>query len=141
MYRIWKIERNVNNSRTAKITTTSILRVVIDAALLYFMTLLCTLVNLACSNNGSLVMTDVLTPIISITITFYMVIIRIAMGKQNRSRVLTTHEGSTSDTNRGDSGYHPLKPLQVHISRFTHTDSASERRNSNLDQPPTVKEV
>lgn len=139
VYRIWKIERNITNSRTTKITTTSILRVVIDAAILYSVALLCTLVNLACSNNGSLVMTDVLTPIISIT--FYMVIIRIAMGRQNRSRVLTTREGSTSETDRGDSGYYPLKPLQVHISRFTHTDSASVHRSGNLDQPSTVKEV
>ncbi|KAG1799038.1 uncharacterized protein HD556DRAFT_1460800 [Suillus plorans] len=94
-YRIWKIEHNVTSSRTTKITTTSILRVVMDAAILYSIALLCTLIGVVCSNNGSLVMIDMLTSIISIT--FYMVIIRIAMGKSTHSHILTVHHRSGSD--------------------------------------------
>ncbi|KAG1859833.1 hypothetical protein F4604DRAFT_2036723 [Suillus subluteus] len=135
-HRIWKIERNVTNSRTTKITTTSILRVVMDAAILYSIALLCTLILMVCSNNGSLVMIDVLTPVISIT--FYMVIIRIAMGRKNHSHILTVGGGSTSETDRG---HHPLKPLQVHISQFTHTDDTSVYRNGSQDRPSTGKEA
>ncbi|KAG1831967.1 hypothetical protein DFJ58DRAFT_750415 [Suillus subalutaceus] len=135
-YRIWKIERNVTNSHTTKTTTTSILRVVMDAAILYSIALLCTLILMVCSNNGSLVMIDMLTPIISIT--FYMVIIRIAMGRKNHSHILTVGGRSTSETDRGD---HPLKPLQVHISQFTHIDDTSVYRNGSQDRPSTGKEA
>ncbi|KAG1805522.1 uncharacterized protein BJ212DRAFT_1580734 [Suillus subaureus] len=138
-YRIWKIERSVTNSRTTKITTTSILRVLMDAAILYSMALLCTLVAMVCSNDGSLVMIDVLTPIISIT--FYMVIIRIAMGRKNHGHILTVRGGSTSETDRGNLQHYTLQPLQVHISRFTHTDGASVYRNGRQDRPSTGKEV
>ncbi|KAG2144677.1 uncharacterized protein EDB93DRAFT_1241237 [Suillus bovinus] len=138
-YRIWKIERNIASSRAMKITTTSILRVVMDAAILYSIALLCTLIGLVCSNNGTLVMLNVLTPIISIT--FYMVIIRIAMGKNPHCHILTVRHGSTtgSENDRENSRHYPLKPLQVHISQFTHKDSGSVYRNGNLDRPSTGK--
>jgi hypothetical protein len=138
-YRVWIIERNVTNSRTLKITTTSILRVVMDAAILYSMALICTLITLVCSNNGSLVVINMLTPIISIT--FYMVIIRIAMGRKNHNHILAVRGGSTSETDRGNLQHYPLKPLQVHISHFTHTDGASVYRNGSQDRPSTGKEM
>lgn len=65
-YRIWKIERTVANTRTTRMTTTSILRVIMDAAIVYSIALLCTLIGSVCSNNGSLVMIDV----VIIPITF-----------------------------------------------------------------------
>ncbi|KAG2141104.1 hypothetical protein DEU56DRAFT_283853 [Suillus clintonianus] len=118
-YRIWKIERNVANS------------------LLYSIALLCTLIGSIRSNNGALVMIDILPPIISIA--FYTVIIRIAIGRNNRSHVLTVRGGSTSETNRGNLQQYPLKPLQVHISQFTHKDDAS--MYGNQDRPSTGKEI
>ncbi|KAG1879637.1 hypothetical protein C8R48DRAFT_589240 [Suillus tomentosus] len=138
-YRIWKIERDVANSSATKITTTGILRVVMDAAGLYSIALLCTLIGVACSKNGTLFMLDMLTPIISIT--FYMVIIRIATGKHTHSHILTVRHGSTtgSENDRGNLRHYPLMPLQVHISQFTHNDSAVVYRNGNLDRPSTAK--
>jgi hypothetical protein len=47
-------------------TTTSILRVIMDAAIVYSIALLCTLIGSVCSNNVSLVMIDV----VIIPITF-----------------------------------------------------------------------
>lgn len=139
-YRIWEIERNVANSRSTKITTTSILRVVMDAAILYSIALLCTLITLVCSNAGPLVMMELLTPIISIV--FYMIIIRIAMGK-NHSHILTGCGELTtgSERDRRNLRHYPLKPLQVHISQFTHTDGASVCRNGSQDRLSTGKEV
>ncbi|KAG1879635.1 hypothetical protein C8R48DRAFT_237377 [Suillus tomentosus] len=106
-----------------------------DAAILYSIALLCTLIGVVCSNNGSLVMIDMLTSIISIT--FYMVIIRIAMGKSTHS-LLTVRHGSGSDTDGGNLQHYAL-PLQVHISQFTYSDGASVYRNGNLDRPSTAK--
>ncbi|KAG2141105.1 hypothetical protein DEU56DRAFT_283900 [Suillus clintonianus] len=136
-FRIWKIERSVSTARTTKVTTTSILRVVVDAAIVYSIALLCTLITSVCSNNGIFVMIDILMPIISIV--FYMVMIRIAISRN--SHILTVRGGSTSETNRGNLQQYPLKPMQVHISQFTHNDGASMYRNGNQDRPSTGKEV
>lgn len=138
-YRIWKIERNVSASRATKVVTTSIMRVIMDAAILYTMALLATIIGSLCSGSGPFVLIDMLTPIISIA--FYMVIIRIAIGKNAHSQILTVRGGmATSETERGSlPQYHSMKPLQVHISRSTHTDGTLyEVWNQN--RPPTRKE-
>ncbi|KAG2116179.1 hypothetical protein DEU56DRAFT_748403 [Suillus clintonianus] len=137
VFRIWKIERSVSTSRATKSTTTSILRVIVDAAIVYSIALLCTLITSVCSNNGTFVMIDILMPIISIV--FYMVMIRIAISRN--SHVLTVRGWSTSETNRGNLQQYPLKPMQVHISQLTHNDGASMYRNGNHDRPSTGKEV
>ncbi|KAG1789493.1 uncharacterized protein HD556DRAFT_773942 [Suillus plorans] len=121
-YRIWKIERSVSTSRTAKVMTTSITRVIMDAAMLYSVALLSTVIGSLCSGSGPFVLVDVLTPIISIT--FYMVIIRIAIGKNTHSQILTVRAGMTSDTERGSFPRYSMKPLQVQVSHSTHIDGA-----------------
>ncbi|KAG1784279.1 hypothetical protein EV702DRAFT_44589 [Suillus placidus] len=131
-FRIWKIERSVSTAHATKVTTTGILRVIMDAATLYSISLLCALISSLCSNDGGFVMIGILTSIISIT--FYMVIIRIAMGKNTHSHTLTVRGGSTG---QGSLQHYPLKPLQVHISQFTHTDSASVYRGGDLDRAST----
>lgn len=120
-YRIWKIERNVSTSRATKVVTTSIMRVIMDSAILYTIALLSTIIGSFCSGSGPFLLIDMLTPIISIA--FYMVIIRIAIGKKTHSQVLTVRGGTTSETERGSLPQYSMKPLQVHISRSTHTDS------------------
>ncbi|KAG1851836.1 hypothetical protein DFJ58DRAFT_842013 [Suillus subalutaceus] len=123
-YRIWKIERRVSTSRTTKVLTTSIMRVIMESAILYSITLLATL-----------------TPVISIA--FYMVIIRIAIGQNTLSQVLTARGAMTSETERGSFPQRSVKPLQVDISRSTHTDSTRVDVTSSWNQsrPPTAAEV
>ncbi|KAG2031773.1 hypothetical protein BDR03DRAFT_875265 [Suillus americanus] len=128
-YRIWKIERNVSASRTTKATTTSIIRVIMDSAILYTIALLVTATGALCLGNGPFVLIDMLTPVISIT--FYMIIIRIAIGKTNHS---------TSETERGSSSQYSMKPLRVKISRSTHTDSTRVYGTWSQSRPPTGKE-
>ncbi|KAG1744387.1 hypothetical protein EDB19DRAFT_1906613 [Suillus lakei] len=137
-YRIWKIERNVSTSRATKVMTTSIMRVIMDAAILYTIALLSTIIGSLCSGSGPFVLIDMLTPIISIT--FYMVIIRIAIGKSTHSQILNVRGGMTSETERGSSQY-SMKPMQVHISRSTHTDGTPVYGIWNQNRPPTRKEA
>ncbi|KAG2338939.1 hypothetical protein BDR05DRAFT_892576 [Suillus weaverae] len=138
-YRIWKIERNVSISRAStKVMTTSVMRVIMDAAILYTIALLSIVAGSLCSNSGPFVLIDVLTPIISIT--FYMVIIRIAIGKNTHSQILTVRGGMTSETERGSLPQYSTKPLQVHISRSTHTDGTPVYGVWNQSRPPTRKE-
>jgi hypothetical protein len=137
VYRIWKIERNVANSR-AKVMTTSVIRVVMDSAVLYTLALLITIMGSFCSGSGPFVLIDMLTPVISIT--FYMVIIRIGMDKLTLSQVSTVRGGITSDTVRGSVSQYSMKPVQVHVSHSTHTDRTSVYGVWNQNRPPTRKE-
>ncbi|KAG1851840.1 hypothetical protein DFJ58DRAFT_684760 [Suillus subalutaceus] len=139
-YRIWKIERNVSSSRTSKVMTTSIIRVVMDSASLYTIALLATVTGALCSSNGPFTLIDTLTPVISIA--FYMVIIRIAIGQNAHSQVLTVRGGITSETERGSFPQYSVKPLQVNTPRSTHTDSTRVYGTSSWNQsrPPTGKE-
>ncbi|KIK37471.1 hypothetical protein CY34DRAFT_810309 [Suillus luteus UH-Slu-Lm8-n1] len=134
-YRIWKIERGVSNSRATKVMTTSIMRVVMDSAILYTVALLATVTGSLCAGSGPFVLIDMLTPIISIA--FYMVIIRIAIGKNTHSQILTVRGGVTSETERGSMSLNSMKPLQVHISRSTHSDGTPMYGVWNQSRPPT----
>ncbi|KAG2355100.1 hypothetical protein BDR07DRAFT_564123 [Suillus spraguei] len=140
-YRIWKIERNASASRTTKVMTTSIIRVIMDSAVLYTVVLLSTLAGSLCSGSGPFILIDMLTPIISIT--FYMVIIRIAIGKKTPSQILTSltaRSGATSETVRGSVSQYSMKPLQVHVSRSTHSDGAPVYGIWNQNRSPRHKE-
>ncbi|KAG1851837.1 hypothetical protein DFJ58DRAFT_728720 [Suillus subalutaceus] len=139
-YRIWKIERNVSSSRTSKALTTSIIRVIMDSAILYTIALLATVSGSLCLGTGPFTLIDMLTPVISIA--FYMIIIRIAIGQNTHTQILTVRGGMTSETERGSSSQYSMKPLRVDISRSTHTDSTSVYKTSSWNEsgPPTGKE-
>ncbi|KAG1844552.1 hypothetical protein C8R48DRAFT_735378 [Suillus tomentosus] len=133
-YRIWKIECNVSALRTSKRTLTPILRVLVDAAILYSVVLFPTLVCFVCSNNGQYVMLDMLVPIISIA--FYMVLVRVAISQHAQDYVLTTfHRGTTTE----QETLPPVKPLRVHISRITQIDDTSTHDMESENLPSTCK--
>ncbi|KAG1744620.1 uncharacterized protein EDB91DRAFT_195030 [Suillus paluster] len=138
-YRIWTVERNVSTLRTSNRTLTPILRVLVDAAILYSVVLFPTLICFVRSNNGQYVMLDMLVPIISIA--FYMVLIRVAISQNtNTSSYLSAVHGEISGGMvRGDSRQYPMEPLQVHISQFTHNDGTSIHSIRNHDLPSTHK--
>lgn len=61
-------------------------------------------------------------PIISIT--FYMVLIRIAMNK-HRGYLSTSTGRTTVRTEQGSSQEYPMTPVETRISKFTHSGSTS----------------
>ncbi|KAG2142358.1 hypothetical protein DEU56DRAFT_793714 [Suillus clintonianus] len=128
-YRIWMIERNVSATRTTKGNIMPIVRVLLDAAVLYTVVLFIALICFLLSNNGEEPAVDLITPIISIT--FYMVLIRIAINRDNR-----THT-STNETKLSTLQQYPM---QVHISKYTSDDGTQAYGVGNEDQPSTLKE-
>ncbi|KAG1725532.1 hypothetical protein EDB19DRAFT_1915048 [Suillus lakei] len=125
-YRIWIIERDVCKGRAMEGTLMPIVRVLIDAAVLYSVVLFSLLICFVSSNNGESVLTDLVMPIMSIT--FYMVLIRIAINRKNRGHLSvfsTAHRGTTDGTEQANFQQYPMKPLQVHISQFTQDDRTS----------------
>ena len=63
-YRIWKIECSVCKTRATGSSSTPVLRVLVDAALLYSVALLAALLCFAFSNNGQFVMIDIVSPLL-----------------------------------------------------------------------------
>ncbi|KAG1724546.1 hypothetical protein EDB19DRAFT_1644536 [Suillus lakei] len=141
-YRIWMTERDVSQARATTGTNTMmpIVRILVDAAALYSVVLFSLLICFLTGNNGESVLTDLVMPIISIA--FYMVIIRIALNRKKRSHiskvVFSTPRGTTvsDEVEQGTSQQYPMKPLHVHISKFTQEDSPSV---GNEDRPSPCK--
>ncbi|KAI0324589.1 hypothetical protein GY45DRAFT_1288654 [Cubamyces sp. BRFM 1775] len=153
-YKIW-----ITNRRTSRMRQGSLLpvvRVIADAGLLYSVTLTAALACFVQKSNGQYIVLDIVTPIISIT--FYMVIIRVGLAATHRS---TDHHGSTSldvvsghHHSRGHSGSrsgsgsgsgrvltvgelesqaHPMGRLQVHITKMRETDRATFEAETEND--------
>lgn len=106
-YRIWMSERRVSGIRATK-GKMPLLRVFVDAAILYSAVLCSSLICFALSNNGLYVMADLNVPIISIA--FYMVFIRFASSQHNRDYISTVL-GGTGETERRNSQQYPMQSL------------------------------
>ncbi|KAG2040435.1 hypothetical protein BDR03DRAFT_857930 [Suillus americanus] len=133
VYRVWKIERRISQLRTSKGTVMAIVRVLVDAAVLYSVMLFSFLFCFITSNNGESVLSDIVVPIIAIT--FYMVLIRITLNFRHRPSTTTTRR-TTEDMERGNVRQYPMMPVEVHISQFTQDDSTSSYKVGNKDRPP-----
>ncbi|KAG1805558.1 uncharacterized protein BJ212DRAFT_1283488 [Suillus subaureus] len=106
-YRIWMTERKVYAMRTTK-PKVPILRVLIDAAVLYSAALGSSIICFALWNDGLYVMGDLIVPIVSIA--FYMVFIRIATSQNNQYYRSTACRGAT-ETERRKLQQHPMQPF------------------------------
>ncbi|KAK0224326.1 hypothetical protein IW262DRAFT_1459382 [Armillaria fumosa] len=126
-YRIWSINRNIVSHRHGKVNLTPPLHIIIDAGVLYSVSLLVAIGCYAAESNGLFVVLDTISPIISVT--FYMVIIRIDMAARSRANAKKVTRHSTS-IQRSPSPWRSkdafgMGPLQVHITQFheSHIDS------------------
>lgn len=138
-YRIWMIERAVSKMRATKGTMMQLVRVLVDAAVLYSVVLFSLLLCFVTTNNGESVLTDLVMPVISIA--FYMVLLRITINRTNHSFLSSVPRVTTDGMEQGALQQYPMKPLQVHISTFAHNDSTGSAYNvGNEDQPSTCKE-
>ncbi|PBK85420.1 hypothetical protein ARMGADRAFT_1087589 [Armillaria gallica] len=125
-YRIWSIDRNIVSHRCGKGSLMHPLLIIIDAGILYSVSLLVAIGCYAAETNGLFVVLDLISPIISAT--FYMIIIRIDMAAKSQTtakkvaRRSTGVQRSPSPWRKDDFG---MGPLQVHITQFqeSHVDN------------------
>ncbi|KAI0055290.1 hypothetical protein BV25DRAFT_1833279 [Artomyces pyxidatus] len=116
VFRIWQINSRVSRGHTG-VSLKPVLLIVMDAGVLYSVTLLSALIAFVSKSNGQFIVLDMVTPIISIA--FYMVIIRVGIAS------VTSQRGDNS------SGFtHPvtpmrsdfaMRPLEVHITQLSET--------------------
>ncbi|KAH9902812.1 hypothetical protein C8Q73DRAFT_22660 [Cubamyces lactineus] len=152
-YKIWKSNRRTSRMRQGSLLP--VVRVIADAGLLYSAMLTAALACFVQKSNGQYILLDIVTPIISIT--FYMVIIRVGLAATHRS---TDHHSSASvdvvsghlHHSRGHSGSrsgggggrvltvgelegqaHPMGRLQVHITKMRETDRATFEAEAEND--------
>ncbi|KAG1725528.1 hypothetical protein EDB19DRAFT_1915044 [Suillus lakei] len=134
VYRIWSIERNASAARATKGTMMPLMRVLMDTAVLYSVVLFTALICFICSNNGEVVVLDMVMPIVSIA--FYMVLIRIAITRKNRSHLsINVPRRTTSEAGQESSRQHPVKPLRVHISQSNDGTSGYDKGNEDQLSP------
>ncbi|KAG2142380.1 hypothetical protein DEU56DRAFT_911083 [Suillus clintonianus] len=125
-YRIWMIEKKISVTRATKGNLMPIVRVLLDAAVLYTVVLFIALICYLLSNNGEEPALEMITPIISIA--FYMVLIRIAINRENCTYT-ATNETKLSTLQQ--------YPMQVHVSEYTRSDDTPSYGIGNEDQPST----
>ncbi|KAG2106928.1 uncharacterized protein F5147DRAFT_216204 [Suillus discolor] len=106
-YRIWKSERKVSGIRATD-RKMPLLRVFLDAAILYSAALCSSIICFVLSNNGLYVMADLNVPIISIA--FYMVFIRMTINQHNRDYISTVLGGGSGLEHRNSQQY-PMQSL------------------------------
>ncbi|KIK82384.1 hypothetical protein PAXRUDRAFT_832241 [Paxillus rubicundulus Ve08.2h10] len=122
-FRIWNVGKRVSSgSMQAGSAMWPVLRIILDAGMLYSFSLLVALVYFI-RNRGHYVLIDMIMPIISLT--FYVVIIRIAIAKSNSQGNTAPSSGRAS--RRGgreddDRNQYPLKRLEVHVTQFTENE-------------------
>ncbi|KAG1778903.1 hypothetical protein EV702DRAFT_1217905 [Suillus placidus] len=117
VYRIWSIGNNVSTARATKGSMMPVVRVLIDTAFLYSAVLFTALICFVLSNNGEVVVLDMVMPIVSIA--FYMVLIRIAIARNTRNHSnINMPRRTTSEAGQESSRQNSTRPLQVHISQF-----------------------
>ncbi|KAG2337275.1 hypothetical protein BDR05DRAFT_1063331 [Suillus weaverae] len=132
VYRVWKIECRVSKLRASKSTIMPIVRVLVDAAVLYSVMLFAFLICFITASSGESVLSDMVVPIISIT--FYMVLIRIMINSRHYLATASTRR-TTEEMEQGNVQQYPMNPLRVHISQFTQDDSTSSYKVGNEDRP------
>ncbi|KAG0700783.1 hypothetical protein DFH29DRAFT_1000806 [Suillus ampliporus] len=122
-YRIWTTEHKMFATRATEGTMTPIVRVVVDAAIMYSASLFSILICFICSNNAQYILTDMNISIISIA--FYMVLIRIALRKTAHDHLSVVCGVATNERERTNPRQYPMQPLQIHISQWTQNDGTS----------------
>ncbi|CDO71834.1 hypothetical protein BN946_scf184939.g58 [Trametes cinnabarina] len=133
-YKIWTTNRRVAKLRQGSLLP--VVRVIADAGILYSVILTAALACFVQKSNGQYLVLDMVTPIISIT--FYMVIIRVGLADSHRS----TDPGSSSyahqhtmgqgigsrggaaDT-RGQAVAMNRLPVKVHVTKVYETDGST----------------
>ncbi|KAI0833227.1 hypothetical protein BC628DRAFT_1424570 [Trametes gibbosa] len=153
-YKIWISNRRTSHMRQGSLLP--VVRVIADAGLLYSVTLTAALACFVEKSNSQYVLLDIITPIISIT--FYMVIIRVGLASAHRSdhSASTIHSTGHSHSHgqpahslplgrsHGGGGAHtvltvgemesevlPMGRLQVHITKMH--ESHHDREHSEND--------
>ncbi|KAF8436527.1 hypothetical protein L210DRAFT_982413 [Boletus edulis BED1] len=133
--RIWYVDRKATRLRGHRQShLRPILHIIVDAGAIYSLTLLVGLICFVLGTNGQFVVLDLVTPIISIT--FYMVIIRVGLATNQADRTTSIALGYTS-SEEDRSVAERRRRMQVHITTFTESNDDRGRHSAMYVTGPT----
>ncbi|KAL1685796.1 hypothetical protein GGG16DRAFT_118517 [Schizophyllum commune] len=122
-YRLWSAERGSHVWRSGRSSIRPVLLIVVDAGVLYSVTLFCALILFVSQSRAQYVVLDMITPIISIS--FYMVLLRVGLKSQEKTQANGLTVLSSGDRSgmcyAPHASYYRRDTMQVHISRLTET--------------------
>ncbi|KAJ7653196.1 hypothetical protein DFH06DRAFT_1093434 [Mycena polygramma] len=113
-YRLWTIDKNVQNLRLGNSLVRPALATIIDAGAIYSATLVVAIINFALKSNAQFILLDITVPIISIV--FYMVVIRVALANAPGDVVSAFQSRRPAPPRRDTFSMH------VHIEQLTEVD-------------------
>ncbi|KAL1664910.1 hypothetical protein GGF50DRAFT_53811 [Schizophyllum commune] len=141
-YRLWSAERGSHVWRSGRSSIRPVLLIVVDAGVLYSITLFCALILFVSQSRAQYVVLDMITPIISIS--FYMVLLRVGLKSQEKTQANGLTALSSGDRSgmryAPHASYYRRDTMQVHISRLTETqileqDKTFAETGINGDEP------
>jgi hypothetical protein len=133
------MERKVSTMRATNGTLMPIVRVLVDAAIIYSGMLLAMLICFLLDNNVQFIMQDMVFIIVDscceillnldkiipiIPIAFYMVFVRITFRNTTHNYASTVYPSAGSDERERNLQL-PMQPMQIHIPQWTHRDGIS----------------
>ncbi|EMD40437.1 hypothetical protein CERSUDRAFT_91157 [Gelatoporia subvermispora B] len=125
-YKIWRVDRRVAHVRQGSMMP--IVHIIVDVGALYSAMLISALACFVNDSNGQYIILDIATPIISIT--FYMVILRVGMaaGRVKSSQGTIHLESLRSAARESTRRSYITDPMRVHVTQQTehHHDGGSE---------------
>jgi len=136
-YKIWEVDRRVAHMRQRSMMP--IVHTVVDAGALYSVALVSALACFVNDSNGQYIVLDMVTPIISIT--FYMVILRVGMVTAR----LKSAQGATHLESLGNAPSSSLRqsyamdPLKVRITRLTEHNGISPGGGVAMDDSTSLE--
>ncbi|KAG9313794.1 hypothetical protein JVU11DRAFT_6154 [Chiua virens] len=127
-YRIWHLDhRSAGLRGHRRSQLRPILHIILDSALIYSLTLLTGLICFVSGSNAQYVVLDMVMPIISIT--FYMVIIRVGLANKAYRLSNVFPLGYTSPDN--SSSFDRRNRMQVHITSLTESQVENHSMSPN----------
>jgi len=139
--RIWYVDRKATRLHAGRQSQLRpILHILVDAGAIYTLTLLVALICFLSQTNGQYVVLDMVTPIISIT--FYMVIIRVGLAARAAQ---ATHVPLRNTSMDNSLSAERRRGMQVHITTLTESKVDHDRRSpmylaSNKTGPSEIRE-
>ncbi|KAJ6475694.1 hypothetical protein C8R47DRAFT_1052392 [Mycena vitilis] len=121
-YKLWTVDKNVQNMRVGKSMIKPVLATIIDAGALYSAALIVAIVGFALQSNVQYIMLDITVPIISIV--FFMVILRVAIASAG---VVSSFQRMPLP--RGDTFN-----MQVHIEQLVENDLSGKAHDVGSDE-------
>ncbi|KAF5361116.1 hypothetical protein D9758_009084 [Tetrapyrgos nigripes] len=128
-YRIWAVNKQTSQFRKDdRGPLATVVRVVLDAGILYSVTLIIALITFLTHSNSQFILLDVLMPVMPIA--FYMIILRLSHARKQLTKSSGGSSGGAFGSQAHNQGSYPLRPVRIQIATQQETDGPGKQGSS-----------